>query len=146
MASKAVKSVTSKWQKAATAFDSAAIAVEQEWADLEHSAEEAVKAGNAADIPALVAQAVRKARPEFDHMATALSKTAAEAATGGGSTATAQAPMDVDAAERKRPLDEGSKSKTDDDEDELQPARQARRQEPASSVNETDRERSRSPR
>ena len=53
--------------------------------------------------------------------------------------------MEVDAAERKRPLEEVSKSKTDDDEDELQPARQARRQESASAVNETDRERSRSP-
>ena len=61
-------------------------------------------------------------------MGTSLSKSAAEAAAGGGSTAFAQAPMEVDAAERKRPLDEVSNSKTDDDEDKLQPAQQARRQ------------------
>ena len=79
-------------------------------------------------------------------MVTALSKTAAEAATGGFSNATAQAPMEVDASDRKRPLDEVSKSKTDDVEDELQPSRQVRRHEPASAVNEAERERSRSPR
>ena len=79
---------------------------DQGWADLEHSAEEAGKASKAADIPALVAQAVRKARAELDHMVTALAKSAAEAAAEGGSTAIAQAPMEVDAAELKRPLDE----------------------------------------
>ena len=122
---------------------------EQIGADLKHAAfqfEDAVKAGKSADIPVLMAQAVRRAKAEFVQMVTALSKTVAEAATGEGSTATARAPMEVDAAERKRPLEEVSKSKTDDDEDELQPARQARRQEPAASVNETDKERSRSPR
>ena len=60
---------------------------EQEWADLEHPAEEAVKAGKAADIPALAAQAVCQARAERGHMGTALSKAAAEAAAGGGPTA-----------------------------------------------------------
>ena len=119
---------------------------EQLWADLENAAEEAVKAGNVADIPALVAPAVRKARAEFDQMVAALFKTTADAVTGGVSTATAQAPMEVDASERKRPLDEVSKSKTDDVEEELQPSRQVRRHEPASAVNEADRERSRSPR
>ena len=65
---------------------------EQVWADLEHAAfklEEAVKAGKSADIPALMALAVRKSKAECVQTVTALSKTAAEAATGKGSSATA---------------------------------------------------------
>ena len=123
---------------------------DQVWADLEHAAfqlEEAVKAGKSADILALMAMEVRRAKAEFGQMVTAISKTAADAAAGGAATASAQEPMEVDAAERKRPLEESSRSKTnDDDDDEPLPARQARRQEPVVSVNETQRERSRSPR
>ena len=95
-----------------------------------------------------MAMAVRRAKAELVQMVTALPKTAAEAAARAVATSTAQAPMEVDAAERKRPLEEDSKSKTNDDDDELLPvlpSRQARRHEPVVAINETGRERSRSP-
>ncbi len=88
---------------------------EQVRSDLENAAKEAVQAGNAADMPALVAQAVRKARAEFDQMATNLPT----------STATAQALMEVDSTGHKRPLEKASKGTTDDYEDDVLPDDQA---------------------
>ena len=44
------------------------------------AAEDAAKAGNISDLPAKVAQAVRKARAEFDQMVAALVRTTAGAA------------------------------------------------------------------
>ena len=109
---------------------------EQVWASLEHSANEAVQTGNAADVPSLVAQAVRKARADFDQMVAALTST----------DANAQVPMEVDASFRKRPLEELVKDKTNDDDDDFLPESQARQQDPAAAAHEPERRRSQSPR